>query len=162
MKINLSLQAALSLGFTVVFCVAQHKLESRQTALVAMSNSTDLPSLIVKEECLTPQLPQLKWRKLYEAASSEYERRKACMQLINERGIARGTLISSVDSIFNTHFAENLPGKKERIRPAKVFFSPQPTPGDLSEGFINVGWYLAIEYDWTGRVQGYYLSNLHK
>lgn len=63
---------------------------------------------------------------------------------------------------FGTHFAEDLPATTESKRIAVVDFVPFVASPNESVAAGHFGWYLAFEYDSKGKIQNYYLSNLHK
>lgn len=104
----------------------------------------------------------LELSQLYKTLQSEAQRRAICLQILDKKVVVRGSRVSTVDTIFGTDFSKNLPDKYELARKSKVFFSPQPQAGDPSESVPNVGWYLAVEYDWKGQVKDFYLSNIYK
>lgn len=123
----------------------QRKLESEDRRTTNSQNNSNL------------ELSQL-----YKASQSEAQHRATCLQILDKKMIFRGSHISLIDNIFGTSFSENLPGKDELVRKGKVFFSPQPQSNDPSESVPNIGWYLAVEYDWKGLLKDFYLSNIHK
>ncbi len=105
-------------------------------------------------------------QRLYWAAGSEQERRDVCLRAIDEGVVYRGGPVANIAQIFGTHFASELPAAGQ-IKSAKpILFatqlSPSPRPDGLSESVSYVGSYLAVDYDHEGKVQYYYLSNLHK
>jgi hypothetical protein len=98
----------------------------------------------------------------YQRATTAVERRAVCLQAIDDGVIQRGGPVSTVDEIFGTHFAQDLPTARERRRTAVIdFVTFVPSP-DNSRAAPHLGWYLAVEYDPQGTIQNYYLSNLHK
>jgi hypothetical protein len=99
---------------------------------------------------------------LYEAAKSEFERRAVCLRAIDEGAIYRGGPVSSLEAIFATHFAQDLPTARESKRIAVIDFVPFVPSPDNSVAAGHSGWYLAFEYDSKGKIQNYYLSNLRK
>lgn len=104
---------------------------------------------------------------LYEEARSASERRAICLRGIDEGIIHRGVSVATVDEIFGTHFASDLPTDKEIIRGSGVLFEDQytspPTPkGEVPQAVALIGWYLMVDYDRRGTVQSYALTNLHK
>jgi hypothetical protein len=105
-------------------------------------------------------------QRLYQSARSEQERRAVCLRAIDEGAVYRGGPVANLDQIFGTHFASELPAAGQ-IKPGKpILFATQPSPSPGPGGFIEavpyVGSYLGVEYDHEGKVQYYYLSNLHK
>jgi len=103
--------------------------------------------------------------RLYHAAQTEQQRRAVCLRAVDEGKISLRTPVSTLDQIFGTHFALNLP-KEGTIAKDLILFATQPQPPSKPEGraeaIAYVGSYLAIDYDHQGNVQNYFLSNLHK
>jgi hypothetical protein len=97
-------------------------------------------------------VPEL--RRLYEMAQSEVDRRAVCLRAIDEGALVTYRPVSQVDEIAQTHFASNLPSRKESIRKTSVEFVDSKTSG-------HSGWFLAIEYDFQGTLLNYYLTNIH-
>jgi hypothetical protein len=94
-------------------------------------------------------------RTLYVRAQTEFDRRAVCLRAIDEGALITYRSVSPVDEIFGTHFASNLPVKKEAIRKANVEFSDP-------KAAAHSGWLLAIEYDTQGTLLNYYLTNIHR
>lgn len=136
------------------FCAAVQR-DRKQEAPTPVSKST-------QEENDKVSIAQLK--RLYGLASSEFERRAICLRAIDEVVIFRTGPVSSVDEIFGTKFATNLPSKRENKRIAAVDFATQSesVPSDDTVAKSHTGWFMAIEYDYNGDIQNYYLTNLHK
>lgn len=105
-------------------------------------------------------------QRLYRAAGSEQERRAVCLRAIDEGAVYRGGSVANVDQIFGTHFASDLPAAGQIKSGKPILFATQPSPSPRPDGFAEavpyVGSYLAVDYDHEGKVQYYYLSNLHK
>jgi hypothetical protein len=103
---------------------------------------------------------------LYRNAKTEAERRSLCLQAIDEKAFFETGPVSTVDEIFGTDFASKLPGKRDGTQPGIVYFADQPPVYRTSEGLIeqrgHVGWYLVVEYDYSGTIRNYFLTNLHK
>jgi hypothetical protein len=106
------------------------------------------------------------WATLYRSAKTEEERRAICLQAIDQEAFHRASPVSTVDEIFGTKFASSLPSKQNDNQTGVVYFAEQPPARKTSDGLIEqnayVGWYLVVEYDDTGTIRNYYLSNLHK
>jgi hypothetical protein len=106
------------------------------------------------------------WATLYRSSKTEEERRATCLQAIDQGAFYRASPVSTVDEIFGTKFASNLPGKQDSHQAGVVYFAEQPPARKTSDGSVQqnayVGWYLVVEYDDTGTIRNYYLSNLHK
>src|SRR5437764_1104720 len=68
-------------------------------------------------------------KRLYEATKSQYERRAVCLRAIDEGAIYRDASVSTIDEIFGTHFATDLPSREEATRIVVVNFVPAvPAP----------------------------------
>jgi hypothetical protein len=104
----------------------------------------------------------LEYSQLYKAAQSEVQRRATCLEILDRKLVIRGNNISIIDNIFGESFSANLPDKNELTTIGKVFFSPQPQNDDPTVSTPNIGWYLAVEYDWKGQLNDFYLSNTYK
>lgn len=105
-------------------------------------------------------------QRLYRAAGSEQERRVVCLRAIDEGAVYRGGPVANLDQIFGTHFASELPAAGQIKSGKPILFATQlsqsPTPDGIAEAVPYIGSYLAVQYDHDGKVQYYYLSNLHK
>ena len=105
-------------------------------------------------------------QRLYLAARSEQERRAVCLRAIDEGAVYRNGPVANIDQIFGTHFASELPAAGQSKAGKPILFATQPSlsPGAdrIAEAVPYVGSYLVVEYDHEGKVQYYYLSNLHK
>ncbi|MGA9994774.1 MAG: hypothetical protein WBP93_05125 [Pyrinomonadaceae bacterium] len=106
-------------------------------------------------------------KRLYEAAKSEKERRDVCLRAIDEGVIQTyGPVpISTIDEIFGTHFASDVPTRKESRRLVVVDLVPStasPQSGGKAEAVGHTGWFLAVVYNYDGNIENYYLTNIHK
>lgn len=124
-----------------------------------------IPLVSESREELEPQIAELK--RLYNTDQSEHARRAVFLRAVDEGVIRRGAPVSSMDGIFGTHFASQLPtGNGGNISKEVALFAPQFVPPPRSygraAGVDYVGWYLAVDYDQNGVIQNYYLTNLHK
>ena len=99
--------------------------------------------------------------KAYRAARTEFERRAVCLDAIDAGVIADGSSVAVVDAIFGTTYARRLPRGRE-LGDGIVRFHPLPPPPSDKIQAAEVGWYFVFKFDSTGRLQNYYLSNLHK
>ena len=99
--------------------------------------------------------------KAYRAARTEFERRAVCLDAIDAGVIARDRPVAVVDAIFGTNYARKLPAGKEH-QWGVVDFHPLPPPPSNAVAAAHVGWFFAFEFDSTGTVQNYRLSNVHK
>lgn len=107
--------------------------------------------------------------RMYQAAQDQFARRAVCLRAIDEGAIRRGVHIRSVDQIFGTDLeaewgARKLDGKRVGV----VHFvpdvdAPRSARSDRkTEGRGFFGWFLGVDYDDSGVVQNYDLSNIHK
>jgi hypothetical protein len=103
-------------------------------------------------------VPVAELKQLYDRAKSETERRDVALRAIDDGVIQTfgPVKISTVDAIFSTHLASELPTKKHVTRNGIVDFS-----GNSSPGKNESGWFLAVEYDYSGKINSYYLTNIH-
>lgn len=125
-----------------------------------LSNVHKSPGAPIPESKRKELIAELK--RLYEAAKSESERRAVCLRAIDEGVIRNGGHVSSVDGIFGTHFANDLPTRKEGTRNASVDFGSSPGRADNSTKTAQVGWVLSVEYGDDGSLYNYSLSNMKK
>ncbi len=100
--------------------------------------------------------------KAYRAAQTELDRRAVCLDAIDSGVVARGRSVAVIDAIFGTTYAGKLPSSGGGLEVGVVDFHPIPSPPSSAYAAAHTGWYLAFEFDSTGRLQNYYLSNLHK
>ena len=92
-------------------------------------------------------------KRLYDNAESESERRDVALKAIDD-GVIRifqPVHVSTIDQIFGTQLASQLPTKKEQTRTGTVSFFAQAT-----------GWFMAVDYSPEGHIQNYYLTNIQK
>ena len=154
MKKQTPMGMMLLVGMLLLSCCACVQKKGEQ--IPPVSNSKDVK--------LEPSIAEL--RRLYEAAQSPNERRAVCLRAIDEGVIQQDRPVSTIDAIFGSHFAADLPTGKERIRREWILFAPQysPPPGEseVTEAHAYVGWHMDFDYDSDGTIQNYYLSNLHK
>ena len=99
--------------------------------------------------------------KAYRAARTEVERRALCIDAIDAGVVARDRSVAVVDAVFGTTYARKLP-RGSKLETGVVDFHPPLPSGSDAVASAHTGWYLAFEFDSTGRLQNYYLSNLHK
>ena len=100
--------------------------------------------------------------KAYRAARTELERRAVCLDAIDAGVVARDRPVAVVDLIFGTTYAKKLPPAGGGLEAGVVDFHPPLPSGSDAVASAYIGWYLAFEFDSTGKLQNYYLSNLHK
>jgi hypothetical protein len=100
--------------------------------------------------------------KSYRAARTEFERRAVCLEAIDAGVVARGRSVGVVDAVFGTTWARKLPPAGRELEWGVVDFHTLPPLPNNAMSAAHIGWYLAFEFDSTGRLQNYYLSNLHK
>lgn len=99
--------------------------------------------------------------KAYRAAQTEFERRAVCLDAIDKGVIADLRPVAVVDAIFGTAYASKLPRGNE-LGTGVVDFHPPLLSGSDRSASGYIGWYLAFKFDSTGKLQNYYLSNVHK
>lgn len=149
------LQIAFLVGILAASCSVGAKRQGGQTVAT--------PDLKLQEKKSNMTVAELKG--LYEATISEFERRAICLRAIDERAFFRTGPVSSIDEIFGTHFAAKLPTRQEGRRTGTVEFAPAApvlpsADGRREKAPGSKGWCMAIEYDYNGEIQNYYLTNL--
>lgn len=131
----------------------------------AENRSDAIPPALDETGRQNPEPAIAELQRLYQAATSEHERRAICLRAIDEGKIYRGGPVLNIDQIFGTNFASKLPKERE-MAPGLILFATQPKATPSARGYIEavpyVGWYLSLDYDHDGRVQYYFFSNLHK
>ncbi len=104
--------------------------------------------------------------RLYKSSSTAEERRRLCLQAIDSSIIVTTGPIASIDRIFATHFASSLPSKRQVERTVLLPFGSESPMSSNSKATSSVGdvdkWFLAVQYDYNGDIQNYYLSNVQK
>jgi hypothetical protein len=98
----------------------------------------------------------------YRAARTEFERRAVCLDAIDAGVVARDRSVAVVDAVFGTSWSKKLPLAGGELEWGVVEFHPVPPPRSDAMSAVRIGWYLAIEFDSAGKVQNYYLTNVHK
>lgn len=98
----------------------------------------------------------------YKHAASEQERMGICVNAINRGLVYRGCSIKTFDSLFGTTLSKDVPAVGQPMERGTVNFADQPSAESDEVAVPFVGWYLAVEFDSSGLIQNYYLSNLHK
>jgi hypothetical protein len=92
----------------------------------------------------------------------ESERRAVCLDAIDAGVVARDRPVTVIDAIFGTTYAGKLPPAGGGLETGVVDFHPSPpSPGDARQA-AYIGWYLAFKFDSAGKLQDYYLSNVHQ
>jgi hypothetical protein len=125
-----------------------------------LSNVHKSPGASIPESRQQQLIAELK--RLYDVAKSESERRAVCLRAIDEGIIRNGGHISSVDKIFGTHFANDLPTRKEGTRNSSVDLSRSAVGPDKSTDTAQAGWFLSVEYGDDGSLYNYFLTNINK
>jgi hypothetical protein len=102
--------------------------------------------------------------KAYRAARTEFERRTVCREAIDAGVIAEGRSVAVVDAIFGTAYAKKLPRVGTGLDAGVVRFHPLPPPPSSGPHIqaATTGWFFVFEFDSAGRLESYYLTNLHK
>jgi hypothetical protein len=98
----------------------------------------------------------------YREARTDLERRTVCLEAIDAGLVARGHSVAVIDAVFGTTYAKKLPPTGSKVEWGVVEFHPLPSPPSDATSAAHMGWFLAFEFDSSGAVQNYYLSNLHK
>lgn len=98
----------------------------------------------------------------YRAARTESERRAVCLDAIDAGVVARGRPVTVVDAVFGTTYGKKLPPAGGGHETGIVEFHPLPSPPSDAVAAAHVGWYFAFEFDSSGKLQNYYLTNVHK
>jgi hypothetical protein len=147
---------ALIIGGFLWLLACEQTERSKGTERVSDNAS---PTQVRNQKMSTSEL-----KKLYRGATSEIQRRNVCLEVIDSGAIIRTGPVATVDEIFSTDFAKNLPTKQEIRKTGVVDFDVQTesTAKEMAEATGHKGWFLAIEYDFNGEIQNYYLTNLHK
>ncbi|HXD34838.1 MAG TPA: hypothetical protein VN643_27205 [Pyrinomonadaceae bacterium] len=97
-------------------------------------------------------------KQAYAAANTESGRRDVCIRAIDEGYIRTLTPVSTLDTIFGSQLALNLPKRRDHDQTSEISFAPA-NPIGVNAG--QRGWFLAVSYDYEGSIQDYYLSNVH-
>jgi hypothetical protein len=98
----------------------------------------------------------------YRAARTEFERRGVCLDAIDAGVVARGRSVAVVDAVFGTTYARKLPPEGGGLEKGVVDFHPSPPSRSDALQAAYIGWYLGFEFDSAGKLQNYYLSNVHQ
>ena len=98
----------------------------------------------------------------YREARTDLDRRTVCLEAIDTGLVARGRSVTVVDAVFGTAYAKKLPPAGGELEWGVVEFHPLPPPPSDAMAAASIGWYLAFEFDSSGAVQNYYLSDVHK
>lgn len=116
----------------------------------------------VDDEAIKGRTPIAELRRQYETAQSEAERRAVCIQAIDEVAVATYQPVSTIDALFGTHLASQLPTKKEAIRTGILELAPstQTAAPEKDKARTSHGWFLAVEYEHDGNITNYYISNV--
>jgi hypothetical protein len=152
MNKQLVLQILLLSCILFLCCCAAPQKQGEQKTSDPESNKS--------EEKQKASIAELK--RLYETAKSEYERRAVCLRAIDEGAVHHGASVSTIDEIFGTHFASNLPTRKEAHRQESIDFANPVSVTDKSSSAANVGWFMSVVYNYKGEIENYYLTNFHK
>ena len=116
-------------------------------------------------ESARPELLDININRLaraYREARTDLGRRTVCLEAIDAGLVARGRSVTVVDAVFGTTYAKKLPRAGGELEWGVVDFHPLPPPPSDAMSAARIGWYLAFEFDSSGTVQNYYLSNVHK
>ena len=132
----------------------------------ARNQQPEIPPALNSKGELKPEPAIVELARLEQAARTEQERRGVCLRAIDEGRVYAGGPVSTLDQIFSTQFASQLP-TEETVAKRVILFAkqPEPPPGESryrTEAIGYVGSYLDVEYDHEGQLRYYYISNLHK
>jgi hypothetical protein len=97
----------------------------------------------------------------YRAAKTEFDRRAVCLEAIDAGVVARDRSVSVIDAVFGTSYSRKLP-PAGGLETGIVEFHPLPPPPNDAVAAARVGWYFAFQFDSAGKLQNYYLTNVHK
>jgi hypothetical protein len=98
----------------------------------------------------------------YRAARTQIERRAVCLAAIDAGVVARDRSVVAIDAVFGTSYARKLPPAGGDLESGVVEFQPLPPPPSNAFAAAHLGWYLAFQFDSAGKVQNYYITNVHK
>jgi len=134
-------------------------------ACATRSGSQEIPSVLNSKGEVKPEPAIAELARLYQAAQTEQERRAVCLRAIDAGTIYAGSAVLTLDQIFGSQFASKLPNEGT-VAKDLILFATQPKPPSQPETRIEgrsyIGSYFAFDYDYQGKVQYYYFSNLHK
>ena len=103
----------------------------------------------------------VEFAKAYRAESTEFGRRRLCLEAIDKKLIYPGVSLSEVNALFGTHLAPHHPSFPESgWRTIDFAEQLKATRDDVQVPYV--GWYLALKVDRDGRIWEYHLSNIHK
>ena len=98
----------------------------------------------------------------YKAATAEKDKMAVCIEVMDNGLLQRGTSVKTIDAIFGSHLANDLPRQRGAVGKGAVRFAEQPPPTGEAVANPYVGWYLGLEFDSEGSIRKYYLSNQSK
>jgi hypothetical protein len=105
-------------------------------------------------------------QRLYSSSGTAEERRRLCLQAIDSSLIVTTGSIALIDRIFGTNFRSRLPSKREVQRTVRIPFGSQIRSSTNSKETSDASpvshWFLAVQYDYNGDIQNYYLSNVQE
>jgi hypothetical protein len=131
----------------------------------ARNEQQEIPPALNSKGEVRPEPAIAELARLAQAAQTEQERRSVCLRAIDEGRVYAGGPVSTLDQIFGTQFASELP-TNETVAKRVILFAKQPEPPVESEHRAEaigyVGSYLDADYDHEGKLRYYYISNLHK
>jgi hypothetical protein len=110
-----------------------------------------------KEQALAAELKQA-----YAAARTGDEKRAVWLRAVEEGIIQESRPVSTLDEIFGTHLASDLPTRKERTRWATVECAPSASGPANAQSGAAAGWFMSVYYTSEGTIENYRLTNLRK
>jgi hypothetical protein len=98
----------------------------------------------------------------FSKATSPRAKLDLSINAIDQGMITRGCSVQQLDQMFGIHHARATPRKGGSLETGVVEFSSMPASPSNAIAAAHIGWYLAFEFDSSGFVQNYHLSNTHK
>ena len=98
----------------------------------------------------------------YRAAVSEKAKMAVCIEAIDAGLIKHGTPIQTIDWMFGSTLAKNIPVERDRTQKGAINFARQREARSEAVANPYVGWFLGVEFNSEGRVIRYCLSNSPK
>lgn len=118
--------------------------------------------VLIFNAILVADVKQDKLHKQYSSLATPRERLDFCIDLIDKGVIDIGVSYQYLKGIFgdNLWIASGRVGKERAV--IRLRFSPQTFSKDVTMASSWVGWYLHLEFEPSGKLEKYWLSNLHK
>ncbi len=112
---------------------------------------------------LPPESKVREFSNKYKHSITDREKLLLCIDAIDQGVIYPSGSVKAIDQIFGTDWSNKLPGEGEPHKMEVVYFG-RHFGGSEARGIPEwySGWYLAFEFDHTGTIWKYYLSNVGK